>query len=99
MKHALFYKNSHNDFQYESPSNSLRRTSNKIGFLLCATIAAMYLFSYAAQWYLIGIGYQKTQYNEAISILNYLLNGAVSVFSLLLPELMMLSLLPEKWLA
>ncbi len=45
----------------------------------------MYLFSYALQWFLIGIGYQKSTYNETISILNYLLNGSVSILSMLLP--------------
>ena len=34
---------------------------------------------------LIGIGYQKSTYNETISILNYLLNGSVSILSMLLP--------------
>ena len=53
--------------------------------MLCAAIAAMYLFSYALQWFLIGIGYQKSTYNETISILNYLLNGSVSILSMLLP--------------
>ena len=61
---------------YQAPDYSLRKQSNKIGFLLCGAIAAMYLFSYALQWFLIGIGYQKSTYNEAISILNYLLNGS-----------------------
>ena len=70
---------------YEAPDYSLRKQSNKIGFLLCAAIAAMYLFSYALQWFLIGIGYQKSTYNETISILNYLLNGSVSILSMLLP--------------
>lgn len=85
MKHALFYRNPNNAFHHEAPTYSLRKTANKIGFMLCGTIAAMYLFSYAAQWYLIGLGYQKTQYNEAISILNYLLNGSISIFSMMLP--------------
>ena len=44
-----------------------------------------YVFSYALQWFLIGIGYQKSTYNETISILNYLLNGSVSILSMLLP--------------
>ena len=84
MKQFPFQKQN-NSFLYEAPDYSLRKQSNKIGFLLCAAIAAMYLFSYALQWFLIGIGYQKSTYNETISILNYLLNGSVSILSMLLP--------------
>ena len=77
MKHVFPFQKQNNSFLYEAPDYSLRKQSNKIGFLLCAAIAAMYLFSYALQWFLIGIGYQKSTYNETISILNYLLNGSV----------------------
>ena len=52
----------------------------------------MYLFSYALQWFLIGIGYQKSTYNEAISILNYLLNGSVSILSMLLPAVIFIAI-------
>ena len=85
MKHVFPFQKQNNSFLYEAPDYSLRKQSNKIGFLLCAAIAAMYLFSYALQWFLIGIGYQKSTYNETISILNYLLNGSVSILSMLLP--------------
>lgn len=85
MKHVFPFRKQNNSYLYEAPEYSLRKQSNRIGFLLCAAIAAMYLFSYALQWFLIGVGYQKSQYNEAISILNYLLNGSVSILSMLLP--------------
>ena len=85
MKLVFPFQKQNNSFLYEAPDYSLRKQSNKIGFLLCAAIAAMYLFSYALQWFLIGIGYQKSTYNETISILNYLLNGSVSILSMLLP--------------
>ena len=66
MKHVFPFQKQNNSFLYEAPDYSLRKQSNKIGFLLCAAIAAMYLFSYALQWFLIGIGYQKSTYNETI---------------------------------
>ena len=93
MKHAFSFQKQNNSFFYEAPDYSLRKQSNKIGFLLCGAIAAMYLFSYALQWFLIGIGYQKSTYNEAISILNYLLNGSVSILSMLLPAVILLPFL------
>lgn len=64
MKHVFPFQKQNNSFLYEAPDYSLRKQSNKIGFLLCAAIAAMYLFSYALQWFLIGIDYQKSTYNE-----------------------------------
>ena len=92
MKHAFSFQKQNNSFFYEAPDYSLRKQSNKIGFLLCGAIAAMYLFSYALQWFLIGIGYQKSTYNEAISILNYLLNGSVSILSMLLPAVIFIAI-------
>lgn len=49
MKHIFPFQKQNNSFFYEAPNYSLRKQSNKIGFLLCASIAAMYLFSYALQ--------------------------------------------------
>ena len=96
MKHAFSFQKQNNSFFYEAPDYSLRKQSNKIGFLLCGSIAAMYLFSYALQWFLIGIGYQKSTYNEAISILNYLLNGSVSILSMLLPAVIFIAIFKLK---
>ena len=59
MKHIFPFQKQNNSFFYEAPNYSLRKQSNKIGFLLCASIAAMYLFSYALQWFLIGVGVSK----------------------------------------
>lgn len=96
MKHVFPFQKQNNSFLYEAPEYSLRKQSNKIGFLLCAAIAAMYLFSYALQWFLIGIGYQKSPYNEASSILNYLLNGSVSILSMLLPAVIFIVIFKLK---
>ena len=96
MKHVFPFQKQNNSFLYEAPDYALRKQSNKIGFLLCAAIAAMYLFSYALQWFIIGIGYQKSTYNEAISILNYLLNGSVSILSMLLPAVIFMVIFKLK---
>ena len=96
MKHAFSFQKQNNSFLYEAPDYSLRKQSHQIGFLLCGSIAAMYLFSYALQWFLIGIGYQKSTYNEAISILNYLLNGSVSILSMLLPAVIFIAIFKLK---
>ncbi len=96
MKHVFFFQKQNNSFWSQAPEYSLRKQSNRIGFLLCASIAAMYLFSYALQWFLIGVGYQKSPYNEAISILNYLLNGSVSIFSMLLPSVIFIVIFKLK---
>lgn len=96
MKHVFFFQKQNNSFWSQAPEYSLRKQSNRIGFLLCASIAAMYLFSYALQWFLIGVGYQKSPYNEAISILNYLLNGSISIFSMLLPSVIFIVIFKLK---
>ncbi len=79
-----------------APAASLRKQANKLGILLCLVIAAMYLFSYGSQWFLTAVGYQRTQYNEAISILNYLLNGSVSLLSMLLPAVIFIAIFQLK---
>lgn len=47
-------------------------------------------------WFLIGVGYQKSTYNEAVSILNYLLNGSVSILSMLLPAVIFIVIFKLK---
>lgn len=70
----------------QEPGQAIRRQANRLGFLLCAVLATMYLFAFGLQLYLLLTGYRGTaQTTETNAILTYLLNGTVSICGMVLP--------------
>ena len=96
MKHGFSSANLKNADRFLSVPYTLRRESNQLCGMLCGVIAAMYLFSFALQWILFAIGYQKTPSTEFSAILNYLLIGSVSMLSILLPAVIFMAALRIK---
>ncbi len=90
MKNTPLYQIPNLSFRYETPARSLRKTSNKVGFMLCATVAAIYLISFGAQLYLIGIGYRSGLPKESVAVLNYLFSGMVGLLSMAIPAVLLM---------